>query len=60
MERRPRQREDAANGLRCPAIGEGVLLEEGAERFQTRAIDIGQEATERWRDGEDSGVQTEP
>ena len=34
--------EDAANGFRCPALGERLLLEERAEGFQTRTIDIGQ------------------
>jgi hypothetical protein len=38
--------EDAANGFRCPALGERLLLEERAEGFQTRTIDIGQEATQ--------------
>jgi hypothetical protein len=38
--------EDTANGFRCPAFGEGMLLEERAERFQTGTIDIGQEATQ--------------
>ena len=38
--------EDAPNGFRGPAFGERILLEECAERFQTRAIDIGQEATQ--------------
>jgi hypothetical protein len=38
--------EDAANGFRCPAIRKRLLLEERAEGFQTRAIDIGQEATQ--------------
>ena len=38
--------EDAANRFRGPAFGKGMLLEERAERFQTRAIDIGQEATQ--------------
>jgi len=37
---------NAANGFRCPAIRERLLLEERAERFQTREIDIGQEATQ--------------
>src|SRR5713226_230616 len=39
--------EDAANGFRCPAFRERLLLEERAEGFQTRTIDIGQEATQR-------------
>jgi len=52
--------EDTANGFRGPAFREGLLLEERAEGFQTRTIDIGQEATERWRDEEDSGVQRAP
>jgi hypothetical protein len=38
--------EDAANGFRCPAFRERLLLEERAEGFQTRTIDIGQEATQ--------------
>jgi hypothetical protein len=38
---------DAAHALRCPAVGEALLFEERAERFHTRAIDSGQEATQR-------------
>jgi len=38
--------EDAANGFRGPVFRERLLLEERAEGFQTRTIDIGQEATQ--------------
>src|SRR6266568_5989941 len=38
--------EDAANGFLCPAFCEHMLLEEGAEGFQTRTIHGGQKATQ--------------
>jgi hypothetical protein len=38
--------EDAANGFRGPSVGERLLLEARAERFQTGTIHIGQEATQ--------------
>jgi hypothetical protein len=38
--------EDAANAFCCPSFSEAMLFEERAERFQTRAVHIGQEATQ--------------
>ncbi len=52
--------EDAANGFRCPAFRERLLLEERAEGFQTRTIDIGNARDSNWSDEEDIGVQRAP
>jgi len=49
--------EDAANGFRGPAFRERLLLEERAEGFETRTIDIGKARDSNWSDEEDIGVQ---
>jgi hypothetical protein len=48
------------NGLLRPAIAEAMLLEQGAERFHTRTIDIGEASGSDWIGEADICVQTAP